>query len=65
MVGNAFGILVSKFRVLLGTMEQRPRVVRDVCFTCVVLHNLLRIHQDGADRAPTPANDIAALQNVT
>ena len=27
LVKNAFGILVSQFRVLLGTMEQRPRVV--------------------------------------
>ena len=34
--GNAFGILVSCFRVLLGTMEQRARVVRDIVFTCVV-----------------------------
>ena len=44
-------------------MKQRPKVVRDIVFTCVVLHNMLRTHQDGADRAPTPANDVAALQN--
>ena len=30
---------------------------------CVVLHNMLRIHQGGPDRAPTPADDIVALQN--
>ena len=29
----------------------------------MVLHNMLRTHQGGADRAPTPANDVAALQN--
>ena len=41
-------------------MEQRPRVVRDIVFTCVLLHNILRTHQGEADRAPTPE---AALQN--
>ena len=55
--------LVSRYRVLLGTIEQRPRVVRDIVFTCVVLHNMLRTHQGGSDRIPTPANDVAALQN--
>ena len=29
-------------------------------FTRVVLHNMLRAHQG---RAPTPSNDVAALQN--
>ena len=44
-------------------MEQRPRAFRDIVFTCVVLQNMLRTHQGGADRAPTPANDVAAIQN--
>ena len=63
VVKNAFGILMSRFRVLLGTMEQRPKVVRDIVFTCVVLHHMLGTHQVGADRASTPANNLAALQN--
>ena len=50
VVENTFGILVSRFRVLLGIMEQRQRVVRDIVFMCVVLHNMLRTHQSGADR---------------
>ena len=55
---------MSRFRALLGTMEQRPRVVRDIVFMCVILHNMMRTHQGGADRAPTLAkNDVAALQN--
>ena len=35
---------MSRFRVLLGTMEQRQRVARDIMFVCGVLHNML-IHQ--------------------
>ena len=53
----------SRFRVLLGTMEQRPKVVRDIVLTCVVLHNMLRAQQGGANRAPTTANDVVAQQN--
>ena len=49
VVENPFEILVSHFRVLLDTMEQRPRVVRDNVFMCVVLHNMLRTHQSVAD----------------
>ena len=63
MVENSFGILVRRFRVLLTTMEQRPKVVRDIVLTCVVLYNMLRSHQWGADRPPTPADDIQAPQN--
>ena len=59
MVGNAFGMLVSRFRVLQGTMEQRSKVVRHIVFTCGVLHNMLRTHQGEANRAP----DVVALQN--
>ena len=38
-------------------------VIRDILFTYVVLHNMLKTHQGSADRAPTPGNDIAAQQN--
>ena len=48
---------MSCYNVLLGTMKQRPRVFRDIVFTCVVLHNMLRTHQGGADRAPSPGNE--------
>ena len=43
-------------------MEQRPKVVRDIVLTCVVLHNMLRSHQVGADRPPTPADNIKPPQ---
>ena len=41
----------------------RPRIVRDIVFICVVLHNMLRTHQNRAGRSPTAANDVAVLQN--
>ena len=58
VVENVFGMLASKFRVLLGTLEQRPNVVRDIVLTCVVLHNMLRTQQGGVVRTPIPADDI-------
>ena len=36
MVENSFGVLVNRFRMLLTTMDQRPKVVRDI----VLLHNM-------------------------
>ena len=63
MVENASRILVGRFRVLLTTMEQRPKVVTDIVLTCMVLHNMLRRHQGGADRPPTPADNIQPPQN--
>ena len=45
----------------MGPMDQRPRVVRDIAKTCVVLHNMMT-HQGGEDRAPTPRKDGVALK---
>ena len=58
VIENSFGILVKRFRVLLTTMEQRPKVVRDIVLTCVMLQYMLRSYQGGPDRPPTPADDI-------
>ena len=60
---NAFGTLVSRFRVLLDTMEQRPKIVRDIVLTGLVLHNMLRTHQVTVVRARTPPDDMAAIAN--
>ena len=43
-------------------MKQKPKVVRDIVLTCVVLH-MLRTHHGEGTRAPALADDIAALQN--
>ena len=60
-VENAFELLVSRFRVLLGTMEQRPEI--GIAFICVLLH-MVRTHQCGAGMATTQANDVVALRNA-
>ena len=41
VVENAFGILVSRFRVMRTTIELPQETVREVVFTSVVLHNIL------------------------
>ena len=62
VVENAYRILIGRFRVLLTTMEQRPKVVRGIVLRCVVLHNRLRSHQGGVDWSPTPAENIQTQQ---
>ena len=55
VVTNVFEILVSRFRVLLGTIKHRLKVVRSIVFTCVVLYTRLMTQQGVADKAPTPS----------
>ena len=53
------------FRSVFCDSSQSIRLVydvRDIVLTCVVLHNMLRSHQGGADRPPTPADDIQLPQ---
>ena len=57
VVENAFGILVSRFRVMRTTIELPPPTVREVVFTCVVLHNILRSQYQGQPGGQQPGED--------
>ena len=57
VVEHAFGILVSRFRVMLTTIELPPETVREVVFTCVVLHNILRSQYQGRQCGKEPEDD--------
>ena len=56
VVENTFGILVSRFRVMMTTIELPPETVRDVVMTCVV-HNILRSQYQGQHGAQQPGGD--------
>ena len=57
VVENAFGILVSRFRVMLTTIELPPETFWEVIFTCVVLHNILRSQYQGQHGGQQPDDD--------
>ena len=57
VVENAFGILVSRFRVMTTTIELPTTTVREVVFTCVVLHNILRSQYQGQHGGQQPGED--------
>ena len=49
IVENALLSLSEPVQGTTGTMEQTPRVIRDIVFTCEVLQNMLGTHQGVAD----------------
>lgn len=48
IVENAFGILASRFRVMLSPMQLSPNRAEIVVLACCALHNLLRIEHPSA-----------------
>ena len=57
VVENAFGIVVSRFRVMMTTIELPPETDREVILTCVVLHNILRSQYQGQHGGQQPGDD--------
>ena len=55
--------IIEQIQATTGHNGAKDKGCRDNVLTCVVLHNMLRTYQGRAIRAPTPADDIAALQN--
>jgi hypothetical protein len=58
VVENAFGILASRFRCLLTTLQPRPQVVIKIVHACVILHNLLRM-RNPAEYSPASSDEEA------
>ena len=50
VVENAFGILMSHFRIFQSPLQQEPWVVNRVVMACLVLHNLLRVRYPTAQQ---------------
>ena len=57
VVENAFGIVVSRFRIMMTIIELPQATVREVVFTCVVLHNILRSQYQGQLCGQQPGDD--------
>ena len=50
VVENAFGMLMSRFRIFQSPLQQEPRVVNRVVVACLVLHHPLRIRYPTAEQ---------------
>ncbi len=57
VVENSFGIMANRWRCFLGTLEQKPDVVRTLVETAVLLHNLMRIRFPGIGNAEVDHED--------
>ena len=57
VVEKAFGIMVSRFRILLTTIEKPPETVREMVLTFAVLHNIQRSQYNGQHGGRQPEDD--------
>ena len=51
VVENAFGILVQRWQILLGTMLQVPETAQVIVEACICLHNMMRLRYPGLQNA--------------
>ncbi|XP_060782726.1 putative nuclease HARBI1 [Neoarius graeffei] len=58
VVENAFGILSSRFRCLLTTLQQNPDNCRIIVEACVCLHNLMRMKYPDLQNADMDMEDL-------
>ena len=57
VVENAFGILSSRFRCLLTTLQQNPDNCRIIVEACVCLHNIIRMRYPALQNADMDMED--------
>jgi len=57
VVENAFGVLANRFRCLLTTMPQKPKIVEAIVLACCCLHNLMRIRYPAAQNVMMDQED--------
>lgn len=64
IVENAFGILVSRFRLLLTTINLSPEKVQRIVLACCYLHNFLRRKVRGQNTDMSKGNNSDNTENI-
>ena len=57
IVENCFGILVYRWRCLLGTLQQEPDTCKLIVKACLCLHNLMRLRYPGLQNQDADQED--------
>ena len=57
IIENAFGILVTRFRILLTTINMAPENARKVVLASIALHNFIKKHDENGKYTPIKYTD--------